>query len=126
VAMEDPAFSGQALAEDLQHVGPRVPVVNDHREVELLCELQLADKQLHLRITVSKLPIIIETDFPNCNNTLQARAILDPGIPVITGLNHRRRRDPDAVVDLFFRLQILIELREIDKVISDGIEVLYP
>ena len=62
---------GDLFPENFQHVPSGFAVVNDHRKIELLRDLELTDEELNLAVFVAEFTEIIETNLSDGYNTIK-------------------------------------------------------
>jgi hypothetical protein len=85
--MQDAAPAGEAFAKDLQHVGARVAVVDDDGQVQAPGQVELPDEELHLRVPVAELAVVVEADLTDGHHAFQLRSLGDARLPVLAGLD---------------------------------------
>jgi hypothetical protein len=99
--------------------------VNDHRKIEFLGKIQLANEQLDLGIPVTELVIVVQTYLTDRHYPVPFAAVGDTGFPVIPGPGHLGGRNADAMVDVNFGFQIVVDLIEIPEVVADAHDARY-
>jgi hypothetical protein len=98
VAVQHPAPGRQPVPEYVQHVLPRVPVVDNYRQIQLGRHVQLGNKKLNLGLFVPKFAVIIQANLPYGHNPGQLNVLLNHLDPVLAGALDLRGRNPNGVV----------------------------
>jgi hypothetical protein len=118
IAMEHPSLGGKPILEDIQHIMPRIPVVDDHREIQLRRQIKLGDKKLDLGILIPEFTVIIQTDLPYRYNPGLLNPLFDNLDPIPSGVLHLRRADPNRVIHISRGLQVLVNRYKVMKAIA--------
>ena len=71
IAVEDTAFLSHACLEDIENVPTSLPIVDDHRHIETSGNIELSDEQFNLRVLVSKIPVVVETDLSDGHHSFE-------------------------------------------------------
>ena len=83
-------------------------------------ELELVDEELDLALSIAILMKIVETYLAQGHDALELEGVLYRAPPFLAGILNLRGRDADGVIDVFGRLEILVDLLEVHKTIADA------
>ena len=97
----------------------------DHRKVEFLGKIQLANEQFDLGIPISEFMVVVQTDLADRDYPIPLAALRDTGFPVIPRPGDFGRRYTDAVIDVILGFQVFVDLVKIPKIVADAYDTDY-
>ena len=98
VAVKNRAAFGDALAQHVKNIAPRVAVVDNDGQIVLLRQFQLRNEHFYLGALVAVLFKIVQTRFANRDHVGKFYAFFNRGYPVATRIYDFGRSDAHGMV----------------------------
>ena len=93
------------IQNDLKRVAVRLPVVHDHRQSVPKCDLDLTPEELLLLLLVNGIPVIVEADLPDRQDSALSGKRIDPLQVAFPAARPFLRVDADRSVDMRIALR---------------------